>query len=78
MTTKRSHVRYITLADENHQPLGVVANGGADWTLNCGRCSHATPGTTPGAAVAELLEHIERAHSAAAIVERIEVVDQGA
>ncbi len=72
MTTVRS-VRYITLANDDHQPLGVVASGGAGWTLNCGQCSHATPSTSPVAAVAELLEHIERAHSAAAPVEVIAV-----
>ncbi len=75
MTTERRRVRYITLADDDHQPLGAVAYGGAGWTLNCGLCSHATPSPSPDAGVAELLEHIERAHSAGPLVEVSEVVD---
>jgi len=75
MTTERRHVRYITLADDDNQPLGVVADGGAGWTLNCGLCSHATPSSSPDAGVAELLEHIEGAHSAGPLVEVSEVVD---
>lgn len=77
MTTERRLVRYITLADDDHQPLGVVADGGAGWTLNCGLCSHATPSPSPDAGVAELLEHIEGAHSAGPVVEVSDVVDRG-
>jgi hypothetical protein len=76
MSTHHGPVRYITLADDNHQPVGVVANGGADWPLNCRQRSHATPSRCPHAGVAELLEHIELGHSAGRFVEVIDV-DQG-
>ena len=69
MTYERGRVRFITLADEDQQPLGVVAHGGADWTVNCGQCPYASPSTTPGSGVMELLVHIERAHAAGGAVE---------
>jgi hypothetical protein len=74
MTNERGRVRFITLADEDQQPLGVVAHGGADWTVNCGQCSHshASP-TSPGSGVMELLVYIERAHAADEAVEAVEV-----
>ncbi len=75
MSTERRPVRYITLADDDHQPLGVVAHGGAAWMINCGLCSHATPISSPDAGVAELLDHIERAHPAGPLIEVSEVVD---
>ena len=71
MTTTPGPLRYITLADDDHQPLGIVAYGGADWTLNCGRCTHSRPSSRPDAAVTELLAHIEGAHR----VPVVEVLD---
>jgi hypothetical protein len=76
MTSERGGVRFITLADGDQQPLGVVAYGGADWTLNCGQCPHARPSTSPNAAVKELLTHIERAHHHGSAVEVVDVSDQ--
>jgi hypothetical protein len=73
MSTERGRVRFITLADEDQQPLGVVAYGGADWTFNCGQCPYASPSPTPHAAVTELLGHIEHAHPVASAVEVVEV-----
>ena len=67
MTNERGRVRFITLADEDQLPLGVVAYGGADWTFNCGQCPYASPSTSPGSGVMELLVHIERAHAAGAV-----------
>ncbi len=75
MTTERV-VRYITLADDDQQPLGAVAYGGAGWTLNCAQCPHATPTSSPDTGVAALLAHIEHAHSAAPLVGGIELLDQ--
>lgn len=69
MTSGRGPVRYITLADDDQRPLGVVAYGGAGWTLNCGQCPHATPTTSPDTGVVALLAHIERTHSAGPSVE---------
>ena len=62
MTIERGPVRYITLADDDYQSLGLVAYGGAGWTLTCEQCRHAAPSTTSEAAVTELLAHIEREH----------------
>ena len=69
MTSERGRLRFITLADEDQQPLGVVAYGGADWTFNCGQCPYASPSVSPDAAVMELLGHIEHAHPVASPVE---------
>ena len=74
MTNERGRVRFITLADEDQQPLGVVAHGGADWTFNCGQCPYASPSTSPGSGVMELLDHIERAHAAGVAVEAAEAL----
>lgn len=76
MSSDSGRVRFITLADDDNQPVGVVAYGGADWTLNCGQCPHSSPSTSPDAAVMELLAHIERAHPVAGPVEDVEVSDQ--
>lgn len=76
MTSQRGAVRYITLTEDDHEPLGAVAYGGAGWTLNCGQCPHATPTSRPDAGVVALLAHIERAHPPAPLVEVIEVLDQ--
>ena len=74
MTTGRT-VRFITLADKDHHTLGVVACAGADWTLNCGQCRHAAPSTTCEAAVAQLLAHLEGAHSVASDFEVVADAD---
>ena len=63
MTTRFGELRFITLEDEAHQPLGVVAFSGVDWMVNCGQCSHAGPATNPVTGVTELLAHIERVHT---------------
>ena len=73
MTTERGPLTYITLTDNEHQPLGAVAYGGADWTLNCGLCPHAAPSTDPEDGVKELVAHIEGAHPVTAVIEVIEV-----
>ena len=73
MTNERGPLRFITLADDHQQPLGVVAYGGADWTVNCGQCPYASPSTSPGSGVMELLVHIEDAHAAGGAVEVVEV-----
>ena len=69
MTNERRPLRYITLADDDHQPLGVVAYGGADWTLNCALCPHSRPSNRPGVAVIELLAHIEGGHPVLSVAE---------
>lgn len=74
MTSERGRVRFITLADDDQQPLGVVAHGGDGWTFNCGQCPYASPSTSPAAGVMELLVHIERAHPAGSPVEGIDVL----
>ncbi|MDQ3642454.1 MAG: hypothetical protein M3450_13565 [Actinomycetota bacterium] len=71
MTTERGPLTYITLTDNEHQPLGAVAYGGADWTLNCGLCPHAAPSTDPKDGVKELVAHIEGAHLVTAVVDVI-------
>lgn len=63
MTMRRGELRFITLEDEDHQPLGVVAFSGVDWMVNCGQCSHAGPCTNPVAGVTELLAHIGHVHT---------------
>lgn len=65
MTIDRGPVRYITLADDDYQSLGLVAYGGAGWTLTCEQCRHAAASTTPEAAVTELLAHIQHEHPVA-------------
>ncbi len=75
MTTKRGPLTYITLTDNEHQPLGAVAYGGADWTLNCGLCPHAAPSTNPEDGVKLLVAHIEGAHPVTAVGEVIEVLN---
>ena len=61
--TEPGPLRYITLADDDYESLGLVAYGGADWTINCGRCPYAKPSTDPATGVTDLLAHIEREHS---------------
>ena len=75
MTTERGPLTYITLTDKEHQPLGAVAYGGADWTLNCGLCPHAAASTNPEDGVKELVAHIEGAHPVTAAVEVIETLN---
>ena len=65
-----------TLADDDQQPLGAVACGGAGWTPNCAQCPDATPTSSPDTRVAALLARMEQAHSAGPLVEGIELVDQ--
>jgi hypothetical protein len=77
MARERGPLTYITLTDDKHQPLGAVACGGADWSLNCGQCSYAAPSSSPAAAVTDLLAHIEQVHVAAPVVEIVEVVQRG-
>ena len=74
MTSGQGRVRFITLADEDQQTLGVVAYGGADWTFNCGQCPYASPSISPEAAVMELIVHIEHAHPVGCPVEVVEVL----
>ena len=62
MTNERGPLTYITLTDNEHQPLGAVAYGGADWTLNCGLCPHAAASTNPENGVKDLVAHIDGAY----------------